>query len=201
VRPLLVLALSLAASGCTDAPGRRPPLGPPDPIAGGDGVPASDGAKAGGTSDADPLRRSLLGSEAPELATDGTWIAPAPADTLRGMRGQVVFLQFAFLGCEACTLVDPFVRRWHDAYGPQGFVVVDVDNGLMDAIDAARKGFRERGTPYAVFHDTSGATVKAYAIRGFPSAYLVGRDGKVVWEGNPMGAETALEERIREAVR
>src|SRR5262249_8110017 len=133
----------------------------------------------------------------------GTWIREplAAGRTLASMRGQVVYLQFAFVKCGACEFLTPHLRRWHESYGPQGLAVIEVDNGLMDPLEPARTAFAAKKLPYAVFHDTKGSTIAAYGIRGFPTAYLIGKDGKVIWEGNPMGVEAAVEELIKKAVK
>jgi thiol-disulfide isomerase/thioredoxin len=169
------------------------------------GAPAAlpPGAKAAGTSDKDPLFRSLEGRVAPELSTDGTWIREplAAGRTLAALRGQVVYLQFAFVKCGACEFLTPHLRRWHESYGASGLVVLEVDNGLMDPLEPARAAFRERALPWAIFHDTNGSTIAAYGVRGFPTAYVLGKDGRVLWEGNPMGSEPAVEDAIKKALK
>lgn len=162
--------------------------------------PLPPGAKAAGTSDADPLFRSLVGKTAPELAANGRWIREPSGTSLAALRGQVVLLQFTFVECGACALVAPHVRRWHESYGPSGLVVIDVDNGLMDPFDAARKALESKGMRYPVFHDSAGTTIRSYGVRAFPTAYLVGKDGNVLWEGNPMGSEPAVEAAIVKAL-
>ena len=166
--------------------------------AGGAGL--RPGAQAAGTSDSDPYFRDFIGAEPPELPREGTWITPATATTLVGLRGQVVYLQFAFLGCSACALTMPHLSHWHEAYGPRGLVVLYVDNGLTDRLPAARDGIAARGMTYPVFYDTEGKALLAYGIRAFPTAYLIGKDGKVIWEGNPLGIEAKVEEAIVKAL-
>jgi hypothetical protein len=53
----------------------------------------SSGAATRGVSDA--RVRSFVGQAPPELAADARWLN-APPSTLAGLRGRVVFLQFAF---------------------------------------------------------------------------------------------------------
>jgi hypothetical protein len=36
-----------------------------------------------------------------------------------------------------------------------------------------------------VLWDKENKTIENYAISGWPSAYLIGADGKVFWQGNP----------------
>jgi thiol-disulfide isomerase/thioredoxin len=179
-------------------------LPPPAPAATPAGLPAPapilPGAKAPGKSDADPLYFSFLGREPPELAAGGTWINPADGPTLASLRGKLVLLQFAFLECPSCALMTPHLERWHNAYGPRGLVVLYVDNGLTDRLESAKTTVAARKIPYPFFHDPEGKTLAAYGVRAFPTAYLIAPDGKVLWEGGPIGIEAALEERIVKAL-
>jgi hypothetical protein len=38
---------------------------------------------------------------------------------------------------------------------------------------------------HAVLWDQENKNIDNYAIKGWPSAYLIGADGKVFWQGNP----------------
>ena len=179
------------------APLAAPPFTPP-------GLPAPatilPGAQAPGKSDADPLYFSFLGREPPELAAGGTWINAADGPTLASLRGKLVLLQFAFLECPSCALMTPHLERWHQAYGPRGLVVLYVDNGLADRLESAKTTVAARKIAYPFFHDPEGKTLAAYGVRAFPTAYLIAPDGKVLWEGGPIGIEAALEERIVKAL-
>ena len=78
--------------------------------------------------------------------------------------------------------------------------MIYVDNGLTDRLPAAREGIASRGIAYPVFHDTEGKTLLAYGVRAFPTGYLIGKDGRVLWEGNPLGSEAKVEEEIVKAL-
>ena len=87
------------------APPVPPPMDPANP------PPLAPGAQAAGTSDADPLYYPFTGKEPPDLAADGRWLTAAPAPTLAGLRGQVVYLQFAFQTCPSCALMTPYLQQ------------------------------------------------------------------------------------------
>ncbi|MBI3269039.1 MAG: TlpA family protein disulfide reductase [Planctomycetes bacterium] len=80
----------------------------------------------------------------------------------------------------------PHLVRWADKYAKQGLVVLDIDNGRNDSPDALREHVQQAKLTFPVAHDVDGKTCEAYAIRGFPAAFLVGVDGKVIWEGFPL---------------
>ena len=94
----------------------------------------------------------------------------------------------------------PHLVKWHQQYNSKGLTVIDVDNGAIDKLPAVEDHVKSERLPFAVLHDTAGATCRTYGVRAFPSAYLIGRDGKVVWEGNPGGDMSALERAIEKAL-
>ncbi len=49
-------------------------------------------------------------------------------------------------------------------------------NGLKDHV-------RRKGVRYHVLHDGSSSNAKALGIKSYPTAFLLDRTGKVVWEG------------------
>lgn len=80
----------------------------------------------------------------------------------------------------------PHLVKWAETYGKRGLTVVDIDNGTYDALDALKKHVAEKKIPFPVAHDADAKTCKTYAIKGYPAAFLIGVDGKVVWEGFPL---------------
>jgi hypothetical protein len=49
---------------------------------------------------------------------------------------------------------------------------------------------------YAVALDASGHYFKELSIQGIPHAFLLNRDGKVVWDGHPMELTAAEIEKV-----
>ncbi len=82
----------------------------------------------------------------------------------------------------------PHLVRWHEQYAKKGLVIIDVDNGARDSLEKVKGHVEEAKIPHVVLHDVDGQNCKTYGIRGFPSAFLIDVDGKVVWQGFP-GAE------------
>jgi thiol-disulfide isomerase/thioredoxin len=158
-------------------------------------------APAAGTSDADPFYFSFLGKQPPEFVGDGTWITKPPVgDSLASMRGQVVFMVFSFQGCEGCKVFMPTLEQWGQRYQPRGAAIIYVDNGAIDPFDYSLKAVRQYKISYALYHDPKANTVKAYGIRSFPTAYLLDKQGKVIWEGTPTGQEGRIAPLIEAAL-
>jgi hypothetical protein len=182
----------------TSQPPPTPP--PPTPLVAGpqpSSIPAlPPGAMAAGTSDSDPLYYDFMGKEVPDVSSDGVWAVRGVSDSLAGMKGQVVFLMFAFQTCPSCGLMTPYLKQWHEMFGQQGLQVVYVNNGLMANFDAVHKAIVDQHLLFAYFHDAKGTTLASFGVRSFPTAYLINRAGKVVWEGPPIANEAPIQEKI-----
>lgn len=94
----------------------------------------------------------------------------------------------------------PTLAGWHKKYAARGLVVIDVDNGRRDTLDAVLEHVQKSGGGYSVLWDQEGANCKAYAIRGFPAAFLIDASGRVVWEGFPNPQLPAIEKAIEKAL-
>ena len=136
----------------------------------------------------------------PELSSDGTWVTPAPAPDLAGLRGNVVFLVFSFQNCEGCKIFMPTLQQWAETYQRRGATILYVDNGVIDSLDFAKKSMQEQRSTYAYFHDTKAVTIKNYGVRSFPTAYLLDKRGVVIWQGCPTAREAELMPLIEAAL-
>lgn len=134
---------------------------------------------------------------------------PAPPFDLPGagkpvrlaeLKGKVVYLDFWASWCAPCKQSFPWMNEMQAKYGAQGLQVVGV------AVDAKRSDAEEflKGSPaqFTVAFDTKGEWPKAYAIKGMPSSFLIGPDGRVLLAhtGFKDADKKVLEERIRAAL-
>lgn len=88
----------------------------------------------------------------------------------------------------------PHLVKWHDEYAARGLRVIEINNGLMDELADLEDHLAEEGIRFAVLHDTNGEVTGRFGVSTYPTAYLVGRDGKVIWEGHP--GDAADHERL-----
>ena len=91
----------------------------------------------------------------------------------------------------------PHLVKWHDEYSERGLRIVEVDNGQVDELVDVEEHLAEEGIPFPVLHDTDGEVCGRFGILGYPTAYLIGRDGRVIWEGHP--GDVPNHERMIEA--
>jgi hypothetical protein len=94
--------------------------------------------------------------------------------------------------------MQPHLVRWQDAY--PDLVIVYVADGRRVTPERILEVMRTDGGRFPVVHDPAGATNQLYAIRAYPTAYLVGRDGLVAWEGIPHFDPAGTERAIRAAL-
>jgi thiol-disulfide isomerase/thioredoxin len=156
---------------------------------------------AAGSSDADPFFLSFAGRVPPGLPRRASWVNAARQESLETLRGRVVLLDFSFLGCGACALLNPHLVEWHRRYAEKGLTIVYVDNGRSDTLEALQAWHVDHEIPFALLHDRLGRAILDYGVRAFPTVYLLGRDGRVVWEGVATGLESSLESAIVQALR
>lgn len=149
-------------------------------------------------------RLNLVAEKPPEFPEGGTWLNSEKPLRLADLHGKVVWLQFGFLRCGYCRLMDPYLARWHEKYAPDGLVLIEIDDGETDSLAQVQAWVAADKISYPVLHDTNGAVCRRFGISGYPSMYLIGRDGKVLWDGGGWGGSNqmaALEERIRAALK
>lgn len=85
------------------------------------------------------------------------------------------------------------------SYGSRGFTVISVENGLATDLASVEEHVRTARLAYPVLYDTSATNTQTYGVRAFPSAFVLDKNGKVVWEGVPLGSDLAEAEAAIEA--
>jgi cytochrome c biogenesis protein CcmG/thiol:disulfide interchange protein DsbE len=92
-------------------------------------------------------------------------------------KGKVVYLDFWASWCTPCHLSFPWMNDIQQQYGADGLVIVAVD---VDRDRAGGDAFlaTNRGSLHIVY-DPKGDIAGKYAVKGMPTAVLIGRDGKV----------------------
>src|SRR5207247_11165114 len=98
----------------------------------------------------------------------------------------------------------PDLVKWQEQLGSEGLTIIEIDNGAIDPLDAVRAWAAKERAPFAVFYDPNGAMCERYEVRAYPSYYLIGRDGIVVWQDHGWGGDEGvakIEQAIRDALR
>ncbi len=78
----------------------------------------------------------------------------------------------------------PHLNELHERKGPKGLTIVALTSSVSDAF------MKKHGIRYAV--GVGGPSASVYGVTGIPQVYLIGADGKVVWQGHTAGLTEAL---------
>jgi thiol-disulfide isomerase/thioredoxin len=143
-------------------------------------------------------RGARIGSPAPEL-TGGPWINSAP-QSVAGLRGRVVFVEFWTYGCINCQNVMPHLKDWHERYASAGLTIVGVHTPEFlweRPLERVTAAVRERGIRYAVVQDNDSAIWARFGTWAWPTAVLVDKRGIVRYQHIGEGAYAETEAMIK----
>ncbi len=137
----------------------------------------------------------FLSAPAPEDSEKIPDVAPAlsmpgldgKAVALADFRGKVVLLDFWATWCEPCVEELPDLVALQKKYKARGFTVVGVAADLQGAKVVAPFA-RAHGINYPVLI-SGGDVPESYPVPGFPTAFLIGKDGKIA--ARYLGGQTA----------
>jgi thiol-disulfide isomerase/thioredoxin len=139
---------------------------------------------------------SEVGQPAPQFTLPGA----SGQVSLSALKGKVVYVDFWASWCGPCKQSFPWMNDMQAKYGAQGLTIVgiNVDKKRADA-DAF---LASTPAKFTVAYDEQGTTPTAYKVKGMPSSYLVGRDGKVIAAHTGFRPEeaAALEAKLRAAL-
>ena len=96
---------------------------------------------------------------------------------LNKFKGKVVYLDFWASWCEPCKESFPWLRELKENYEGKGFEVVAINLDKERAL--ADEFLKVMDVNFVVAFDESGDTASRYNLKGMPSSYLIGRDGKL----------------------
>ena len=116
---------------------------------------------------------------------------------LSALKGEVVYLDFWASWCLPCKKSFPWMERMQQRYGEQGFKIVavnlDKDKALADEF------LKQNDVSFTVAFDASGSSASKYKLRGMPSSYLIGRDGKV--HASHIGFRDKDKDKLEQAIK
>jgi RNA polymerase sigma factor (sigma-70 family) len=127
----------------------------------------------------------LFGKPAPELTGVMAWKNTEPL-TLRGLRGQVVVLDFWAYTCSICLQHKPDLARLAEKYKDKGLAVLTVHDSSADSIEEVDRkvpdAVKQKAGHLPVALDGKGdrGVFRAYGIRAVPAVILIDQDGTVV---------------------
>lgn len=139
---------------------------------------------------------------APEIGH--TWLNSPPL-SFRNLRGRAVMVDFWDYTCVNCIRTLPYVQAWHEKYRDKGLTVIGVHTPeftFAQYESNVERGIREFGLTYPVVIDSNREIWKAFAVRYWPTKYLLDKDGYLRYghfgEGGYLECEKVIQELLRE---
>lgn len=124
-----------------------------------------------------------VGEEAPEFSsTSWVFAPPGGKDSIKALRGEVVFVEKWGVKCPPCRALIPHLQKLWDEHAGKGLHVFafEAQNHSPEEIKACLTQNGHKSYP------VSAAGANNYQTNGgIPHGWLIGVDGKVIWEGNP----------------
>lgn len=145
----------------------------------------------------------MVGDPAPELAV-GSWVKGQPVASFQ--RGQVYVVEFWATWCGPCRRAIPHVSELQKKYGDAvRFIGVSIWESDPSKVEPFVQEMgskmeytvaKDRLVPVEGQEEPRGAMaeswMRAAGQSGIPTAFIVGRDGRISWIGHPMEIEEPL---------
>jgi thiol-disulfide isomerase/thioredoxin len=98
--------------------------------------------------------------------------------TLSGLKGKVVFLNFWATWCPPCREEMPDMEKLYQRFKNEDleFLTVNIQEGKAE-VESFMKDFK---LSFPVALDSNGDVATKYGIRGIPTTYIIGRDGRII---------------------
>ncbi|MBI5874919.1 MAG: redoxin domain-containing protein [Deltaproteobacteria bacterium] len=137
-----------------------------------------------------------IGDKKPVSAPDFTLSAlDGKKVSLKDFKGKAVFLNFWATWCPPCTIEMPSMEALHKRFKDKGLVVIAVNS--EEGEKKVSKFIKKKGYTFLVLLDSDGSVSSdSYRAIGFPTTYLIDRQGMVVGK-----AEGAREWDSKESFR
>lgn len=136
--------------------------------------------------------RSMTGKECPPISP--VYLNHVD-DSPPKLAGTVHIIEFWATWCPPCRQSIPHLNKIWDKYHEQGLEIIGISQEQPKEIEDF---FEKTKMSYRVANDPDGSLHDTFNIRGIPRAFLVGKDGKIIWEGHPMELQ---ESQIEEALK
>jgi cytochrome c biogenesis protein CcmG/thiol:disulfide interchange protein DsbE len=127
-----------------------------------------------------------VGKELPALGVDFLGNAPE-------FKGKPMIVEFWATWCPPCRASIPHLNEVNKKFKEKGLVIIGVTDEDKGKVVEFQKTLP---MDYNVAFDKGGKLGEKFGITGIPHAFIVGKDGKIVWEGHPMRLAEADIEKV-----
>ncbi len=145
-----------------------------------------------------------VGDPAPPLKIKD-WVRGDPIDLAKAARKKFHLVEFWAVWCPPCKASVPLLTEYQRKFKDDLVIVGVTDpDPYRNSPTEIRQFVKRQGRnmDYTVAIDDRGKTTEAYLDTSeaiaIPQAYLVGKDGRVVWQGSPL--DPSLEQVVTEVI-
>jgi thiol-disulfide isomerase/thioredoxin/tetratricopeptide (TPR) repeat protein len=127
------------------------------------------------------------------------WVKGSAVDLAAGKGKTIYVVEFWATWCPPCRTSIPHLTEMQKQFKDRGVVFIGVTDEKTDVVKkfVDKMGDQMNYTVAVDAGKTSEGYMAAYGATGIPHAFVVDKDGKVVWEGHPMdGLDKALEQIV-----
>lgn len=96
-------------------------------------------------------------------------------------KGDVVYVGFWASWCEPCRQELPYLAQLYKRHREEGFQVMAIN--VDEDLQAAKQFAAEYDLPFTVLRDADKEVAKRYRVPGYPTHFLVDRDGRIRFSG------------------
>ena len=125
------------------------------------------------------------GSVPPEIQA-ADWLNTNSPVSLESLKGQTVLVEFWATWCGPCIAGIPHLNEMQKKYGDKGFRILSLTAEDRETVEAFQKARKE---PIEYTVGLNSESSDEYGVNGIPAAFLIGTDGKLLWNGHPSSAE------------
>ena len=119
--------------------------------------------------------KEWLGKELPDLGVNYLGTAPE-------FKGKATIVEFWATWCPPCRASIPHLNEINKKFKDKGLVVIGISDETKEKVEKFQKD-----VPMEYHVAVGGAAIQGkFGIDGIPHAFVVGKDGKIAWEGHPM---------------
>ncbi len=133
-----------------------------------------------------------IGSAAPEWELKNE---KGETVSLKSLRGKVVLMDFWATWCGPCRQSMPRIQKIHERFAGKPVAVYGI-NCWEDSMEKAKEYMKEKKYSYGLLLDGDQVATK-YKVKGIPTFYLIGADGKILYSTSGFSADEE-EELIKE---
>ena len=136
------------------------------------------------------------GSKAPDFELPGTQGTVKLSNTT----GSVVYVDFWASWCGPCRQSFSWMNEIQEKYRAQGLKIIGVNLDAKN--DDAKKFLAQIPAKFIIAFDSKGVVPKNYGVKGMPTSFLIGRDGKIIFQhlGFKEADRASLEKQIKVAL-